>query len=33
MDLRKRNTRKIIIYIMLFTMIASTLLAGVATFL
>ncbi|MBT2754811.1 stressosome-associated protein Prli42 [Mesobacillus foraminis] len=28
-----RKTRKIIVYLMLFVMLASTLLAGIATFL
>ncbi|MBM4762217.1 stressosome-associated protein Prli42 [Bacillus sp. B15-48] len=31
--MKKRKTRKIIVYIMLFAMLASTLLAGAATFL
>ncbi|WP_158587511.1 stressosome-associated protein Prli42 [Neobacillus notoginsengisoli] len=31
--MKKRNTRKIIVYLMLFAMLASTLLMGLATFL
>ena len=31
--MRKRNTRKVVVYIMLFTMLASTLLMGISTFL
>ncbi|WP_180953474.1 stressosome-associated protein Prli42 [Bacillus sp. T33-2] len=31
--MRKRRTRKIIVYLMLFVMLASTLLMGISTFL
>ncbi|WP_210365845.1 stressosome-associated protein Prli42 [Bacillus sp. REN3] len=31
--MRKRNTRKVVVYLMLFAMLASTLLMGISTFL
>ncbi|MEW8969213.1 stressosome-associated protein Prli42 [Mesobacillus sp. LC4] len=31
--MRKTNVRKVVVYIMLFTMLASTLLMGLSTFL
>ncbi|MEH7441817.1 stressosome-associated protein Prli42 [Heyndrickxia sp. MSNUG] len=31
--MRKPNTRKVVVYIMLLTMLASTLLMGLSTFL